>query len=91
MIDTNLRTIFFLMAQYNGKTIISIAEICRDYFTHLTPEKFIRKVTSGQIKIPLVQIEASKKAAKGIYLIDLANYLDERRQSALKEFENGNV
>lgn len=82
-----MNTAFFLMAQYSGKAIISVEDLCRDYFPHLTPEKFIRKVTCGDIKIPLVRIEESQKAAKGVHINDLASYLDERRTAAMREYK----
>lgn len=82
-----MNTSFLLMAQYSGKAIIPVEDLCRDYFPHLTPEKFVRKVTNGDIKIPLVRIEESQKAAKGVYLDDLAQYLDERRAAALREYK----
>jgi len=44
-----MNTAFMLMAQYNGLAIIPIEKVCADYFTHLTPEMFLRKVFSGQI------------------------------------------
>jgi len=40
-------TVFLLMAQYHGKAVISVDEICRDYFPHLDSAKFIRKVGAG--------------------------------------------
>lgn len=80
-----LNTAFLLMAQYGGKAIIPIEDVVRDYFSHLDPAKFIRKVGAGEIKIPMVRMEASQKCAKGIHLQDLADYLDERRAAALKE------
>jgi hypothetical protein len=73
------------MAQYNGSAIIPVEKVCKDYFSHLTPEKFVRKVSLGEITIPLVRMEHSQKCAKGIHLQDLANYLDERRAAAVKE------
>lgn len=73
--------------QYNGKVIIPLADVCRDYFSHLTPEKLIREVMAGQIPLPIVLIERSQKSAKGAHLQDLADYLDRRRQEARKEFE----
>ncbi|MDQ0422380.1 hypothetical protein J2045_003428 [Peteryoungia aggregata LMG 23059] len=82
-----MNTAFLLMAQYDGKAIIPIEDVCLDYFKHLTPQKFIRKVDAGEIAIPLVRIEQSQKSAKGIHLTDLANYLDQRRDEAVKEFE----
>jgi hypothetical protein len=73
------------MAQYNGQAIISLDRICKDYFTHLTPEMLQRKVLAGQIKIPITRLEQSQKSAKGIHIADLATYLDTQRAAALKE------
>lgn len=81
-----MNTLFLLMAQYNARAIIPIDEVCRDYFSHLTPQKFLRKVDLGDIAIPLVRIENSQKCAKGVYLEHLAAYIDERKEKAHKEF-----
>lgn len=81
-----LNTAFLLMAQYGGKAVIPVEDVCRDYFSHLDAGKFIRKVGAGEIAIPMVRIEASQKCAKGIHLQDLADYLDERRAAAVKEY-----
>lgn len=78
-------TIFFLMAQYHGKAVISVDEICRDYFPHLDPAKFIRKVSAGDISIPMIRMEGSQKTAKGVHISDLADYIDKRRNAARKE------
>lgn len=80
-----MNTAFFLMAQYNGRAVIPIDEVCRDYFHHLSPDKFLRKATTGEIRLPIVRMEASQKAAKGVHLMDLAGYLDKRREAAIKE------
>jgi len=78
-------TSFLLFAQYGGKAVIPVEDVCRDYFNHLTPDKFLRKVGQGEISIPVVRAETSQKCQKGIYLQDLADYLDTRREAALKE------
>ncbi|MDR8387423.1 pyocin activator PrtN family protein [Pseudomonas sp. JL2] len=80
-----MNTAFILMAQYNGQAIISLEQVCQDYFTHLTPDMFQRKVMSGQIKIPITRLERSQKSAKGIHITDLAAYLDQQRAAAVKE------
>lgn len=81
-----MNTAFLLMAQYNGQAVIPAGTVVRDYFSHLTVEKFVRKVAVGEINIPLVRIEAgSQKAAKGVHLTDLAKWIDERREAAVKE------
>jgi hypothetical protein len=85
-IAMSLNTAFLLMAQYNGKAIIPLDEVRRDFFSHLTLPKFLRKLSSGDIALPLMRIETSQKCAKGIHLQDLADYVDRRRQAAKKEF-----
>jgi hypothetical protein len=81
-----MNTAFLLMAQYNGAAIIPVETVCRDYFTHLTADKFVRKVAAGEIAIPLVRMEGkSQKAAKGVHLADLAAWIDARRVAAVKE------
>ncbi|WP_131193698.1 pyocin activator PrtN family protein [Lichenihabitans psoromatis] len=79
-----LNTAFLLAAQYDGKPIIALEDIRRDYFSHLTLDKFTRKVSSGEIPLPLFRSEESQKAPKGVHLSDLALYLDERRKAAVK-------
>jgi len=82
-----MNTAFLLMAQYNGAAIIPVAAVVKDYFPHLTVNHFVRKASVGEIKIPVVSIEQSQKAAKGVHLQDLADYLDARRKIARKEME----
>lgn len=78
-----MQTAFILMAQYNGKAVVPVEDVCRDYFPHLTPEKFLRKV--AEIGLPVVRIEASKRAARGVHLNDLAAYIDRQTEAARKE------
>lgn len=80
-----MKTSFFLLALYDGLPVIPVDRVCRDFFSHLSPEKFIRKCSSGEIGLPLVRIEPSKQSAKGIHIQDLAEYIDKRREAAQKE------
>nr|WP_319563345.1 pyocin activator PrtN family protein [uncultured Rhodoferax sp.] len=81
-----MNTAFLLMAQYDALAVIPAHIVVRDYFPHLNTENFLRKVAVGDINIPLIRIEpGSQKSAKGVHLIDLAQYLDERRSAAQKE------
>ncbi len=80
-----MNTAFLLMAQYGGAAVIPIDKVCRDYFWHLTPEKLVRKISGGEIALPLVRIEASQKSAKGVHLVDLAKWIDARAEAARKE------
>lgn len=81
-----MNTAFLLMAQYNAMPVIPVDQVVKDFFPHLSTDKFIRKVSAGDINIPMVRIEpGTQKSAKGIYLHDLANYIDARREAAIKE------
>jgi len=78
-------TLYLLMAQYNGKTVVPIDQVCRDFFGHLTVEKLLRKALRGDLPLPIVRIETSQKAQRGVHLVDLAAYIDRRREAAIKE------
>ncbi|MCK9917122.1 pyocin activator PrtN family protein [Microbacteriaceae bacterium K1510] len=78
-------TLFLLLAQYRGQTIVPLECVCRDFFAHLTPEKLLQKCLRGDISLPIVRIEKSQKSARGVHLTDLSAYLDERRAAAIKE------
>jgi hypothetical protein len=80
-----MNTLFLLMAQYDSRAVVPVDTVCKDYFSHLTLPKFLRKVSSGEIDLPLVRSERSQKSAKGVHLSDLATYLDKRREVALYE------
>jgi hypothetical protein len=85
--ETTFSTAFLLFAQYGGKAVIPVEDVCRDYFSHLTPDKFLRKVGAGEIAIPVIRAETSQKCQKGVYLQDLADYIDSRRSIALRELQ----
>ena len=76
-----------LYAQYSNSPLIPVESVCRDYF-HLTSDKFMRKVSAGEIRLPIVRMyDDSHKAAKAIPIDDLADYLDKRIEKAKKEFD----
>lgn len=81
-----MNTAFLLMAQYNAIAVIPLNLVVRDYFPHLSTQKFLQKIATGEIKLPLTRIEQkSQKAAKGVHITDLAAYIDEQRALGLKE------
>jgi hypothetical protein len=43
-----MNTAFLLIAQYSGKVIIPIEDVCRDYFSHLNATKLV-KISAGEI------------------------------------------
>jgi len=92
-IAPRLSTHFLLMAQYGALPVIPVETVCRDYFSHLTAEKFIRKVRSGDIAIPVMAMETSQKSAKGVHIQHLADYIDALKEAAFKECKqlNGRI
>lgn len=80
-----MNTLFLLMARHDGIPILPLDVVARDYFAHLTPQKLAGKIDRGEVKLPLVRIEASQKAARGVHLCDLAAWIDGRREAAAKE------
>ncbi|MBA4204640.1 MAG: Pyocin activator protein PrtN [Polymorphum sp.] len=82
-----MKTLFLLMAQYDGRTVIPAAKVCDDFFSHLTLPKFLRKVQDGEIQLPLMRMEGSQKSARGVHIEDLATYLETRRAAAKREMQ----
>lgn len=80
-----MNTAFLLMAQYDGKAVVPIESVCKDYFSHLTPPQLVRKAAAGEIDLPITRIEPSQKGARGVHLQDLAAWIDKRRAAAQKE------
>lgn len=81
-----MNTLFLLMAQYNAAVIIPLDKVRADFFPHLTMPKLLRKVMAGaKSTSPVTRIEGSQKAAKGVHISDLAEYLDKRRAAAIRE------
>jgi hypothetical protein len=82
-----MKTSFILLAQYDGRAVIPLDLVTRDYFTHLTPQKLATKIDRGEVKMPLVRIEASQRAARGVHISDLAAWIDGRREAAARELK----
>lgn len=83
-----MRTIFLLMAQYDARPVIPLEWVQRDFFSHLDVKKLAAKCSAGEIRLPLVRTDpSSQKSPKGVGILELAQYLDERRQAARKELD----
>ena len=73
-----------LMAQYD-RAVVPLSAVVKDYIPRLTEAKMLRKTLAGQVHLPITRIEGSQKSASGVHISDLADYIDERRETALKE------
>ena len=82
-----MKTLFLLMAQYDGQVIIPVDTVCADYFSHLSPKNLRQNIAHGKIDIPLVQMDSSRQSARGVHVRDLAAYLDKQHQAAKDDHE----
>ena len=86
MAKTEATTETLLRARYGGAVTIPLEVLVRDFFPHLSVEKFVRKVMNGEIALPLMRITpASQKSAKSVPVSDFAIYLDQQIEAARKE------
>lgn len=81
-----MNTIWMLMAQYEGKPIIPVDVVAKDFFD-LDTRTFLRKADDGKILLPIVKMEKSQKSAKGVHIRHLAAYLDEKTETAERDME----
>ena len=75
------------MAQYDGLAVIPLKMVCADYFPQLTATALLEKVRRGEIKLPVIYIEKSQNAARGVHLQDLAENIDMQRESARRDMD----
>lgn len=74
-----------LLAYFGGNPVISL-EQAASYWNY-KPETLSAKIDSGAIRLPWFRMEESQKAAKQIYVMDLAKLIETRRAAAVEEFE----
>ena len=70
------------MGQYGNRAVVPLETVRADYFPHLPMDQLVKKVSAGEIQLPVMRAEASQKAAKGVHVEDLAAYIDARRAAA---------
>ncbi|MFT7047473.1 MAG: hypothetical protein ACJAYH_002761 [Celeribacter sp.] len=82
---TDMKTKMMLILRYDAIPVIPAETVAEEHFK-LCVTKFIRKIRSGEILLPLMTMEdESQKAAKGVHIDDLSDYLDQRAEAARKE------
>ena len=74
-----------LREHYGPRVIIPLDRVREDFFDGMSQEHLLRRISEGKLDLPVVRIDASQKAAKGVALTDLAAYLDRRIELARKE------
>jgi hypothetical protein len=82
-----MKTVLILMAQFGPRVAIPVEDVRREYFSHLETSKFMRKLSSGEIPLPVTRAEKSVKSVKFISMMDLAIYLDAQMEEGRREYE----
>jgi hypothetical protein len=80
-----MNTTFLLMAQFSGRALIPLDEVRTAFFSHLDADNFVRKLNRGDIPLPVTRADKSAKTARGVYLSDLAEWIDKQRAAAVRE------
>ena len=82
-----MTTAWLLMAQYEGMAVIPIERVAIDHFGVDSGglPRFLRKLEAGEIPLPVTRMERSQKGRRGVHLLDLAAYIDARREAGQKE------
>lgn len=73
---------FTLLSQYGPQVMIPSETVARDFF-NIGKSKFHEKVASGEIDLPVMSMYDSQKSPRGVHILDLAKYLEKRRNAAL--------
>lgn len=74
-----------LCEQYGGQTLLEIDLVASTFF-RLSSEKVLRKISEGEIMLPLTRMEPNnRKSKKFIATIDLGQYIEERNKEARRE------
>ncbi len=79
-------TLWMLQGRYEYMPIIPAKKVAQDFFG-IEERAFLRKVDSGDIDLPIVKLERSQKALKGVHIKDLAELIDRRVESARRQQE----
>lgn len=80
-------TVLILMAQFGPQVAIPVEDVRKAYFSHLDSRKFMKKLLTGEIPLPITRAEKSQRSAKFIGMMDLAIYLDSQMEAGRREYE----
>ncbi len=76
-----------LIARSNGRALVPVEGGCRVFLSYLTITHLVEKASIGQIKLTLIYVEPSERAANGIHVQDMADYTNARKKVAQGEME----
>ncbi|ONG41805.1 pyocin activator protein PrtN [Alkanindiges hydrocarboniclasticus] len=71
-----------------GSPIISLEQILKDFFPHLTIASANRRAAKQSLPFPVFKAEASQKAPYLVNLFDFARYLEEESHKSKLDWQN---
>lgn len=85
--DDKLDTLMVLtmMARYDFRPLVPLDKVLEDFFGGMTSKAFLRKVTEGEIELPVVAMGAGQKATRAVHVNDLVAYIDKKRAEARRD------
>ncbi len=86
--DTQMKTIFLLQAQFDGRTEIPLAEICSD-FLGLSEQEARRRASLQRLPFPVHRL-GSQKSPWLVSIGDLAAHIDQQKAAAETDWKKMN-
>lgn len=79
-----------LMIRYQN-TIVPLADVCNDYLTHLSLKTAKEQAAAQTLPFPAFKAGSSQKAEYFVDIIDLAMWIDAKKEQARRDWEKVNL
>lgn len=84
-----MKTLFVLMAQFDGKAEIPLTEVCKQ-FLGLDDNEAKRQAAAHKLPFPAHRL-GSQKSPWMVSIFDLAAYIEKQQQEAMQEWAKVNA
>ena len=82
-----MNTVFLLMAAHDGKAVLNLDEVARDYLGFSHKVAIQRKAKAGEFPFPVFRLGNSQKSPWLVSIEDLAAYIDKQKEAAKRDFQ----
>jgi len=83
-----MKTVFLLMAAHDGKAVLELEEVAKEYLGFNHKVAIQKKAREGAFPFPVFRLGDSQKSPWLVSIEDLADYIDKKKELARKELEN---
>lgn len=84
-----MKTLLLLAAKYETP-LVPLAKICEEYFG-LSEGEARKRANLNQLPIPTIRLNDSQKSPLCVYLADLAELIDTRREDARQQWQRSQL